>query len=325
MEYNPICVSIIIPIYNSQDFLDYTLNSIANQSYQNIEIILVNDGSSDDSEKICKKWVKIDNRVKYITQPNLGVSAARAKGVSLASGDWIMFCDSDDLLASDAIDSLLGKDDCDIIVGKIQCFKNEVKHKKNKISISCNDNISFMRQILSNSISLISSPCAKLYRRDLFNKNDFSIPPDIVRGEDFIMNFHYAINAKKICYVHKDVYFYRQHNASAIHTFRKTWEYEKKFLSVLLTPLYNKKEFDLLREDILRCVIRSIGNAYQDKNLIYKNKDFVLIKRRAHELQLGLFEYMTLNIVYLPTSLRYFIFRIMSKFMFYVNILKNRF
>lgn len=101
-------VSIVVPVYNVEDYLGYCVESLVNQSYQNIEIILVNDGSTDNSRERAQSWVDRDKRVKLFDKPNGGLSDARNFGVEKASADWIVFCDSDDYYDSIAIDYLMG-------------------------------------------------------------------------------------------------------------------------------------------------------------------------------------------------------------------------
>ena len=105
-EKNP-RVSIVVPIYNTKKYLKRCLNSIVNQTYQNLEIILVNDGSTDNSEKIAKELAKKDHRIKLISQPNSGQSSARNTGIRKATGDYISFVDSDDEINQHFIKKLL--------------------------------------------------------------------------------------------------------------------------------------------------------------------------------------------------------------------------
>ena len=192
-----ITVSIVIPVYNAQTFLDSTIRSVLAQTITDFELILVNDGSSDGSDEICQRWKGEDARVKYVLQNNAGVTAARAKGVSLALGEWIMFCDADDILPNNALELLLKhSENHDIVVGKIKTVASEkdcklVTEKHEAITVS---NIVFMQQLLDNSVPLLPSPCARLYKRYLFTKDTFDIPRSIVRGEDFIMNFPFSLN-----------------------------------------------------------------------------------------------------------------------------------
>ena len=102
-------ISVILPIYNAQDYLKECVDSVMNQTYSNLQVILVNDGSSDNSWKICQELEKIDNRIVAVTQKNRGVSVARNRGMELATGQWIMFVDPDDILNKSIIEKLLCK------------------------------------------------------------------------------------------------------------------------------------------------------------------------------------------------------------------------
>ena len=96
-ENSPL-VSIIVPVYNVANYIGECLDSLLNQTYRNIEIILINDGSSDESEKICKEYLVNDPRIKYVYQDNAGLSMARNRGIDLATGEYLTFVDSDDYI-----------------------------------------------------------------------------------------------------------------------------------------------------------------------------------------------------------------------------------
>ena len=104
-------VSIIIPVYNAEKCLGYCLNSIASQTYRNLEIILVNDGSTDDSLKICNNYAFLDSRIRVIDIPNAGVSNARNVGLKAATGEYIEFADADDVLNPKMVETLVDKMD----------------------------------------------------------------------------------------------------------------------------------------------------------------------------------------------------------------------
>lgn len=106
MENSPL-VSIIVPVYNNSKYLDKCIKSIINQTYKNLEIILVNDGSTDNSDKIIKSYTKKDSRIKTIYQKNAGQSAARNQGLKIATGDYISFVDADDEVKPEFIEKLL--------------------------------------------------------------------------------------------------------------------------------------------------------------------------------------------------------------------------
>ena len=100
-------ISVIVPVYNTEAYLDRCIKSLFCQSYADLEIILVDDGSKDGSLRICRKWEQRDSRIQVISQPNLGVSSARNEGIRKSTGDLIMLLDSDDWLAADACEKLL--------------------------------------------------------------------------------------------------------------------------------------------------------------------------------------------------------------------------
>ena len=102
------CVSVIVPIYMVEPYLKRAVDSIRNQTYQNLEIILVDDGSKDQCGRICDDYAKADNRIVVIHKENGGLSDARNAGLDIARGEYIMFVDSDDYIASDCVETLLG-------------------------------------------------------------------------------------------------------------------------------------------------------------------------------------------------------------------------
>ena len=101
-------ISIIVPVYNCEKYIGTCIESIQGQTYQNLEIILVNDGSKDGSGEICRSYVVHDARIQYIEQENQGVSAARNHGIKKATGTFVMFVDADDTITNDACEKLAG-------------------------------------------------------------------------------------------------------------------------------------------------------------------------------------------------------------------------
>ena len=113
-------VSIIVPVYNTAEYVEECIQSILSQSYKNIELILVNDGSTDGSGDVCKKYVHLPN-VHYIEQENCGATTARKRGVDMATGEWITFVDSDDILLVDGVQQLLQlSSGVDIVIGRFE-------------------------------------------------------------------------------------------------------------------------------------------------------------------------------------------------------------
>lgn len=127
-------VSVIIPVFNTEDYVDSCLESVVSQTYRNIEIIVVNDGSTDGSLKVLRKWESMDCRIRVIDKINQGVSAARNTAIDEANGIYIMFLDSDDWLRNDAIDCMLRvikEEDSDIVIcGICQIWENRTRNCK---------------------------------------------------------------------------------------------------------------------------------------------------------------------------------------------------
>ena len=217
-------VSVIIPIYNAEKYLEDCIKSILNQTYKNLQIILVNDGSKDNSISICEEYAKKDNRVEIINKKNGGVSSARNEGLKKAFGKYIQFLDSDDVLDFDYIEKMvydLESSNADLIISKI----NIVTRDKNRAVDFEDDNL-FNKQDINkllsqrNSYGLISSPCNKIYKKELIKKH---FPLELHNGEDALFNFEYIKNCKLIKTTNKCKYNYNYNNSeSATKKFRES-------------------------------------------------------------------------------------------------------
>lgn len=198
-------VSIIVPVYNMEKRLKRCLDSIVGQTYSNIEIILINDGSKDNSLKILKSYEKKDNRIKLIDQPNQGISVSRNNGLKISSGDYICFADSDDYIEKNMIEKLvecIEEEKADIAVCNYYIFDDSGKKVKKDIGA---DNL--FGSTLNNNPQLITdidyAPWNKIYKKELFDNIYF--PPN-TKYEDFETILKVFSKAKKI--VKLDEYLY---------------------------------------------------------------------------------------------------------------------
>lgn len=315
-------ISIIIPLYNTEKYISECIKSILNQTYKNIEIIIINDGSTDNSEEKCFDLQKTNKEIKYIYQSNAGVTAARKKGVEHATGEWITFVDADDILLPNAIQTLIEKSEGqDIVIGGIKPFNDSIKNisirKNNKKFIF--DQNQFIKILLAGTKFKVHGPVAKIFKKKLFNNKTFAIPPNIKRGEDFIMNIRLALKANSICYLNTIIYLYRQHNSSTIHTFKTNWEHEYLFLKYLLTPLYDYHIENKYKKEIRKRKLYCIGEAYYDKNLNTNDCRFIQIKKEIQTEKISWWEKFILTSVKLPPFFRYYIFRIIRKVSSYLS------
>lgn len=172
-------VSIIVPIYNIELFLQKCIDSIRTQTYENIEIILVDDGSQDNSIQICKKNRMLDKRIQIVHQENAGLSAARNKGLALAKGEYIFFVDGDDWIETDTIRQLLllaEQYHSDIVTcGINEIYQDgEVKSSKERDIVNLT-NIEAIEMLLKQGDLIGTVVWNKLYRNKLFKKLNFEV------------------------------------------------------------------------------------------------------------------------------------------------------
>lgn len=212
-------VSIIIPVFNSENYIERCIKSVLCQTFKDIEIIIVNDGSTDKSLSICKKLAENDNKILIINQKNSGVSIARNKGLDCAEGKYISFIDSDDFVANDMIEFLVDnikKYDSDIATcGICDCYAQsdgtiEKKYGKNKNQRGIIDCREAMQEIFINGkVSLFAYD--KLYRREIFDNLRF---PEGKIYEDAAIMPMVIQKVKKIYYDFTPKYFYVKHKNS---------------------------------------------------------------------------------------------------------------
>ena len=159
-------ISIIVPVYNVEDYIERCLYSLVNQTYKNIEIIVINDGSTDKSLEIAKKFCEKDSRIKIYTKKNGGLSAARNFGLKKITGDYVMFVDSDDWLELKALKQLSKyMNDYDIL-----CF-NYIIENNNNVEVVNPKRFDFIPSV-NNYILGQPSACTKMYKSSLFLDNN---------------------------------------------------------------------------------------------------------------------------------------------------------
>lgn len=215
-------ISVIIPVYNVEKYLDRCLESVVNQTYKNLEIILVDDGSPDNSPRMCDEWAEKDSRIKVIHKKNGGLSDARNVGVDNASGDWIYFIDSDDYIDLKTFEIMINaaiNNDCDMAVAMYDnVVKDVVWHNdfgsKIDVMTSANyvkeyyDNV-FNKQFLLGSCQIIA--CNKLMKKSI--AKEFPFPAGKLHEDEFT-TYKLCYKCKKIAVVREALYFYIRHDSS---------------------------------------------------------------------------------------------------------------
>ena len=238
MEINNKKVSVIIPIYNVEPYLKACVDGVLAQTYQNLEIILVDDGSPDACPEICDQYVRQDERIQVIHRVNGGPSAARNSGLEAAGGDLVYFVDPDDMIHPECIERLaeiMGREDCDIVQCRTFAFLDEDKipYELCEPELERLGPREMCRYLMFGGCE--SSPTVvwnKLYRRELFNEIRF---PEGMVYEDTAMTYRLYWESKRIILTNQILTFYRSKRQGSI------------------THSTDKRYADMLRSQKMRC------------------------------------------------------------------------
>ena len=206
-------VSIIVPIYNVEDYLECCLESILKQTYTNLEIVLVNDGSTDSSLNICKKYLKKDKRIVLVDKPNGGLSDARNVGLDNATGEYVIFVDSDDFLAKDAVEKLYGainERDVQFVTANFIFVSNDGTPWKSPMFNSRFESCKLSIDEYKKSFYLMNSGVwNKIFRKKFLDENKLKFQVGLP-AEDAIFTTLAFMKAKESYYIKDIVYNYRQ-------------------------------------------------------------------------------------------------------------------
>ncbi len=193
-------VSIIVPIYNVEEYIERGVKSLMNQTYKNIEIILVDDGSKDNSSKIIDKLSKTDQRIIVKHKSNGGVSSARNEGLSIAKGEFIMFIDGDDYVEPDYIEyfyNIINKGNYDMAFNT-KCFNLTTKMRNNDYSFKKFDNETLIEDIYTGTIGCGVAVWNKIYRHDFLKNNNILFDEKIWYGEGMLFNINCLVKTKNV-------------------------------------------------------------------------------------------------------------------------------
>lgn len=245
---NEIKVSIIVPVYNTEKFLRKCIESIINQTLQDIEIILINDGSTDNSHDVCLEYAeKYSEKIRYINNKNIGCSATRNLGINLAKGEYITFVDSDDYIEETMYEEMYIKGQrtkSDIVI----CGINTIFLENKKIWIRRVKNKKEKYEYLTRE-QLLNNPVNKIFKTELLRKNKIFFPLDTQFAEDIVFCIKSIIYCDKISAVEKEFYNYIIHENNSVHnleTRRGVFKSFKWLFSFLIENGYleNKKIYN---------------------------------------------------------------------------------
>lgn len=250
-------VSIIVPVYNSAKYLVECMESLIGQTYRNVEIIVINDGSTDESVDIIQHYCKEDCRVALIEKENEGVAAARNVGLARSRGMYVMFVDADDWIASNCVEQAvryLRKYDLDLILGGT--VKSYYKTKEictidtsEEILIYENGMEEYIKKVLSNgkvensplNSCFTSGPVCKVIKKNVIGATRF--PDDLVIGEDTVFNLDVIKKVYRLGVVPELWYYYRMHDGSVTKRYNaKIQDYTERLIKLLLERFGNDAE-----------------------------------------------------------------------------------
>ena len=264
-------VSIIIPVYNAQEYLRRCVESVLGQEYTDFELILVDDGSQDSSGAICEEYAQRDPRVRVIHKENEGVSAARNLAMENARGRWLQFADSDDWVTPDATKlmvRLAEEEGCDLVISDFYRVAGERVSQKGDIEEDgALTREQFAAHMMENPADFYYGVLwNKLYRRELIRKHRLRMNPDISWCEDFMFNLEYIRYAERFCALRAPVYYYVKRKGSLVsqgNSLAKTiqmkltvFEYYHSFYKEVL----DEEEYQKKRIQVYRFLIDAAGD-----------------------------------------------------------------
>lgn len=301
-------ISIIVPVYNVEKFLHRCIDSILAQTFADFELLLINDGSKDNSGLICDEYAAKDNRVRVFHKENGGASAARNYGLDNATGKYICFIDSDDWVENNYLETLWPAENEDMVVCSI------TYEGKEKWELSLWDK-KYNRADLRDSLNYIvehmavCSPCCKILRRDTIEENKIRFDTDVCAGEDMLFVYDYlSVGLDKIHTTSLPLYHYYVEKSSLSHNVvpfdttvyvmeqlqkklklvgdKYEWDYDHAYKGMLCTQLFNLIDYVKYKASLLekpRLFLKILTNC-NVKDLLY-DRSYILQRRQYRALR----------------------------------------
>ena len=297
-------ISIIIPVYKVENYLNQCLDSVINQTFKNLEIICINDGSPDNSLKIIEQYRRKDKRIRVINQKNEGLAGARNTGINNANGEFVFFLDSDDWLPLDAIEKLYGKmkdENADIVIGG-RCtitLKNNYLFLPNNY----NKNLNFEEYIIKSFKDESFRPAAwgKLYKTKIIKRYSLYFPKGLLY-EDLLFVMKYLYYSNKIVILEESIYNYRYDRKDSIVNTLSIKDIDCLKTVEILDKFFKENEMErILKEEYYKkyimewIIYATIGKLYKKKIKIEQLKEYIKILKENYIFNIYLDEYLNLK------------------------------
>ena len=283
-------ISVIIPVYNTEAYLEACIRSILASTYQDFEIILINDGSEDASPAICRKYCQRDPRIRLIEQGHQGVSAARNRGIEISRGEWIVFVDSDDRVSERFLEMTAKQkyQTQELLIFNHEKYgsrlyrllggsagKGKRQRKADEIPYGREDTWGLIEKILRaqqlecRGMANLRSPCAKAYKKSVIDRYNIRFPEDVSMGEDRLFNMEYQWRARNRLYIPETAYYVRWRADSASHGFhpdylQRDYRLQKRQRQLLvrsgLLPQLREAYYDSVLSNMAHVLIKGIFN-----------------------------------------------------------------
>jgi len=276
-------ISIVVPVYNAGKTLHRCVDSLRGQIYRNIEIILVNDGSRDNSLELCRALAEEDSRIRVVDKPNGGVSSARNAGLDAAAGDFVMFCDSDDWVEPDWC-SCLREHYTPESLTVCEIHREDVPRQEHPRQIQEVERRHYLHHRM-----LMCSPCNKLFSRDVIERDHIRFSRELSLGEDFVFCLEYLCGISGcVRFVYRELYHYDTTNETTLSSKAPALEQCDQFyrsMTDAMARLGAMDEESLLARDTLAAphFERNLKVTARRKDLSFAEKMAVAGKIRSME------------------------------------------
>ena len=270
-------VSVIVPVYNVENYLEECLNSIMGQTYSNLEILLIDDGSKDRSGEICDQYAKKDNRIKVYHKSNSGVSKTRNYGLDHCTGEWVAFVDSDDYIEKNYIESHLACNPNYFNVGGHNSFGNNISGIERHM-VKTERYYDLLRDLdkidvtpFSIEINVIYHICSKLYNNKILQANHIRFPENMILAEDCCFNIDYLRYCSKVAMIPYSGYYYRHAHQTPVYKMDlRQYQTHCTILDKCFKDLgdtYKGYEFTNISTSLYQSFLSSLKDGLIDKNM----------------------------------------------------------
>ena len=282
-------ISVIVPVYNAQPHLARCIESIQNQTYSDFEMILVNDGSKDDSLTICQEYADKDERIRVIDKENEGASAARNSGLVAASGEYIMFIDSDDWIEPDMFQTLLQslkRENADVAICNFYIEQSDSDHM-DLLPMPFDKRVYVTENVLDGAAQLdnvgkFPYVWNRIYRRDIIELRRIRFDPMFVTGEDLDFNLKYFRHAKKCVILDMPLYHYLKYGTNSLcarykeNLYDTVMELNRRIYSFYCEANGDAKYRRIYEAKYIEYVATCVPNMYRN-NAFMNKKDRLLL------------------------------------------------